>query len=97
MATARRSPLAKADLREIADLIARDNLNAALRLLDQVDTVCQRLAEFPGMDPQRDELQPGLRSFPIGNYLLIYRAVPGGIELVRVLHGARNLDSIFGE
>lgn len=97
MAAARRSPLAKADLREIADLIARDNLNAALRLLDQVDTVCQRLAEFPGMGPQRDELQPGLRSFPIGNYLLIYRAVPGGIELVRVLHGARNLDSIFGE
>jgi toxin ParE1/3/4 len=95
MARARRSPLARADLKEIADFIAQDNLDAAMRFLDQVDAVCQRLADFPGMGPRRDELQPGLRSFPIGNYLLLYRVVPGGIELARVIHGARNLDKIF--
>jgi toxin ParE1/3/4 len=32
-----------------------------------------------------------LRSFPIGNYLAFYRDIAGGIELVRVLHGARKL------
>ena len=50
---------------------------------------------MPLMGPARPELGRDLRSFPVGDYLLIYRPVKEGIELVRVVHGARNLRRIF--
>ena len=54
------------------------------------------LARFRGMGPLRPELAPQIRSFPVGNYLLFYReSKKGGIELVRVIHGARDLRQIF--
>ena len=36
-----------------------------------------------------------MRSFPIGKYLIFYKRVDSGIEVVRVVHGARNLRKIF--
>ncbi|TAE60722.1 MAG: type II toxin-antitoxin system RelE/ParE family toxin [Nostocales cyanobacterium] len=42
-----------------------------------------------------DELAPSLRSFPVGKYLLFYRSVVDGIELVRVIHGARDIQNLF--
>ena len=53
------------------------------------------ISDFPGMGAMRDELQAGLRSYPIGDYLLIYCAIEGGIELVRVMHGMRSLKKHF--
>jgi toxin ParE1/3/4 len=46
------------------------------------------------MGANRDRLGSGLRSFPVGNYLVFYRTVPDGIELVRLLHGARDLSRL---
>ena len=40
-------------------------------------------------------MSQNLRSFPFGRYVIFYLALPGGIEIVRVLHGARDLDAIF--
>ena len=91
-----RSAEAQTDVDEIARYIARDSVDAALRWLDSVDGQLKTLAQFPGVGPAREELGAGLRSCPFGNYLIIYRAVKGGgIEAVRVLHGARNLRRIF--
>ena len=36
-------------------------------------------------------------NFPVGNYILFYREVPDGIDLVRVIHGARDIPDIFDE
>jgi toxin ParE1/3/4 len=81
---------------DIALYIARDNPPAGRQLLKLIDNQLQLLAEFPGMGQARDDLLPGLRSYPIKRtYLLMYRPVEGGIELVRVLHGMRNLDEEF--
>lgn len=41
----------------------------------------------------RGELATGLRSFPVGRYVIFYRALSNGIEIVRVLHGARDLSA----
>ena len=41
------------------------------------------------------DLGDELRSVPCGNYLIIYRALPDGIELVRILHGAPDITAIF--
>ncbi len=47
------------------------------------------LANNPAIGERQDELRAGLRRFVMGNYLIFYETVPGGIRVVRVLHGAR--------
>lgn len=40
-------------------------------------------------------IAPGLRSFPVGKYLIFYRLIDGGLEIVRVLHGARDIENLL--
>lgn len=47
------------------------------------------------MGRSREELAPGLRSFPVARYVVFYRTGHRGIEIARVLHGARDLDLLF--
>ncbi len=49
------------------------------------------LATQPQMGRSRPELMPGLRSFPVGRYVAFYLAMADGIDLLRVLHGARDI------
>jgi toxin ParE1/3/4 len=97
VATFTRTARAEEDLIEIWNYIAPDNLVAADRVLDRIETVCERLAENPRMGPARPDLAQGLRYFVSGSYLVIYREAPGGVEIVRVVHGARHLPDLFGE
>jgi toxin ParE1/3/4 len=48
------------------------------------------------MGRSREDLRPDLFSFPVGQYVLFYREQPGGIVLVRVIHGRRDLPALFG-
>ena len=57
----------------------------------------QLLATQSLMGRARDELSPGLRSFPFGRYVIFYEPIEGGIDFVRVLHSARDVDAQFGE
>ena len=41
-------------------------------------------------------IAPGLRYFPIGSYLILYEALPDGIMVVRLVHGARHLSRLLG-
>jgi toxin ParE1/3/4 len=75
--------------------IAADNPDAADRLLLRIDSRLSLYADNPGMGQARDRLLPGLRSFPVGAYLVFYRAVPHEIEVVRVLHGSRKLEDLI--
>jgi hypothetical protein len=47
------------------------------------------------MGTERDDLAQGLHMYPVGDYLLLYRRVRGGIQLARVVHGARDLRRLF--
>ena len=96
MPAIRRSKLAEQDYREIWRYIALDNPDAADRLLRRIESKLELYANYPGMGTRREELAAGLRSFPVGNYLVFYRPVENGIELARVLHGARDLSKVFG-
>jgi toxin ParE1/3/4 len=97
-----KTPEARRDLIEIADYIARDSIDAALRFLDMADHEFAQLALMPGMGPCREFSSDRLgevRSWPIKgfmNYLIFYRELPGAIEVLRVIHGARNIDEVFG-
>jgi toxin ParE1/3/4 len=90
-----RTPAAVSDLVAITDYIAAENLNAALGFYDEIDRLLTMIARYPEMGEAVDYLSPGLRRFTLGNYLLFYRHVGDEIELIRVLHGARDIDRLF--
>jgi toxin ParE1/3/4 len=88
-------PLAQEDLIEIWEYIADDSIDRADAFIDIIDGKLRTLAAQPMMGRARDELMAGLRSFPVGRYILFYELVTDGIALVRVLHSARDIPSQF--
>lgn len=90
-----RDRAAERDLDGIWDHIAQESVSAANRLIDTIAQTCDTLASQPEMGRLRPELAPHLRSFPVGNYVIFYRPIADGIEVARVLHGARDIDAEF--
>jgi toxin ParE1/3/4 len=90
-----RSNLAKSDLIEIWHFIANDSPDAADRFLSLIGQKCELIATSPEMGRRRDELALGLRSFPVGRYLIFYRPIEDGIEIVRVLSSYRDIGAFF--
>ncbi|MGD0662558.1 MAG: type II toxin-antitoxin system RelE/ParE family toxin [Syntrophorhabdales bacterium] len=90
-------PRAVADLAEIWDYISDDNEARADAFIDLLDRKIQMLAARPQMGRAREELAEGLRSFPVGRYVIFYRSTPKNIEIVRILHSARDLPALFDE
>jgi toxin ParE1/3/4 len=96
---------ASRDMESIIDYVAdNSSFDAAERLLKKINEKCNNLANFPNMGRKRNELLPLLRSFPVDDYLIFYRAMSptgyayaGGIEILRIVSGYRNLDALFDE
>ena len=86
---------AEEDVRDIWLYIAADNINAADKLIDCFTELYERLAANPQMGPSQERYRPGLRCFPVGNYIIFYRPIDDGIEVYRVLHGACHLDDLL--
>lgn len=95
MARIVRSKPARADLRDIWLSIAQDSVEAADRFLGRIDRTVRLLAENPGMGERQDQLKQGLCRFVVGNYLIFYEPIAGGIRVVRILHGARRWEDEF--
>ena len=95
MSQYRVSEVASADLEEIWLFIAQDDPNTADRFIRTIVSRFPRLASMPYLGRQREELSARLRSFPIGSYVVFYRPIDDGIEVVRVLHGARDFPPLF--
>ena len=88
---------AERDLDDIWFHIALDNVAAADAL---IDTICERsyvLATQPKVGRARPELFVNLRSHPVSSYVIFYRPEADGIEIVRVLHSARDVTTIADE
>lgn len=90
-----RRPLARTDILEIWDFIADDSVAAAGRWVDRLDDQFRLLATQPMMGRAREELSPGVRSFPFGRYVVFYVPIDDGIDVVRLLHGACDIDATF--
>jgi toxin ParE1/3/4 len=90
-----RTAQAEQDLIDIWTYIARDNPAAADRLLDLFDEKSQALARNPKMGRAREDVAAGVRHFPVGKYLILYRELGDGVEVVRYVHGMRRLPDLF--
>jgi toxin ParE1/3/4 len=88
--------LPSATLRGILEYIARDKPLAAMTFVETLKEKCHILARFPLLGSSREELAPGLRMFPVGNYVIYYRPQSAGVRIERVLHGARDADALLG-
>lgn len=77
--------------------IALDNEVAAERLLDRIDEAFLLLREFPAAGRARDDLRPGLRTWPVGDYLIFYRVDPDALSILRIFHGSRDLPAHFDD
>ena len=86
---------ARSDLDEIWSYIAQDNPDAADKLVQAIISRFPKLASMPELGRPREELSSGLRSFPVGRYIIFYRKSKSGVEIVRVLHGARDFPPLF--
>ncbi len=87
---------AEADVYEIISYIADDNLDAAMSVYNRFTHCFEMLAQTPKAGRERKEFRHDARSFPEGNYLIFYRILfSNDVEILRVLHGARDLDEIF--
>lgn len=89
------TPAASQDLDDIYDYLAQRNPAAAARVIDDLRQRCRALADFPGMGRRCGELAPGLRCSPVRGYIIVYRPTDDGVEIVRIVHGARNLPALF--
>jgi toxin ParE1/3/4 len=89
-----RTARAEEDLIEIWLHIATENPGAADKLLDRIDAVFNLLAANPATGPARPDLAPDLRYFVVANYLILYRQIAEGVEVVRVVHGARYIPDL---
>ena len=93
--TVRILPGAMADIRVIKDYIAQDSPDAARNWQVAINEKCRRLGDTPGIGVARPEVIPGIRSFPVGSYLIIYRESASAVEIIRILHGARQWQDLL--
>lgn len=99
MATAHILPAADQDVEDLADYIGveRGNPHAAREFLTEFYRKCEVYARQPEMGDMRKDLSEGIRSFTFKrNYVVIYRPLDDGIDVLRVFHGVRDYRRLFG-
>jgi toxin ParE1/3/4 len=96
-------PLARSDVVQQYAYIAVENEAAAERFLDAVESTYRQLVRSPEIGHEYTTMNPrlgGIRVWPVRSFrkmLVFYRVSPRAVEVIRVLHGARDIDAIFGE
>lgn len=90
------SPEALQDLQDIWDFIAADNVSAADKLEDEFFETFDGLAQRPGMGHTRSDVtERDVRFWPVGSYLVVYSSMSVPLQIVAVLHGARDIPAVI--
>ncbi len=89
--------LASRDLDEIANYFTEANLEAGERFFRDFNRKCQQLVAFPSSGKSYAPVRADLRGLPLESYIIFYRVLDDGIEILRVVSGRRNLRSLFEE
>jgi len=83
------------DLKDIWDYAAQYDENAAGRLIKQIQKKFILLRDNPHVGREQNQFLVGLRSFVVKNYFIFYLPIDDGIDILRVLHSSRDIESIF--
>ena len=90
------SPLSANDIEEIGDYIFTDNPKAAVKFISDLKSRCEKLRNAPDGGILRPELGHATRAVPFGRYMIFYTANAHEIRIERILHGARDIPSVYG-
>lgn len=88
-------PAARNDLMAIGTYIADDDPVRAESFVAELEATARQTAERPRSFPARDDISAGLRAAVHGRYMLLFRELEDEVRIVRVVHGARDLQRIF--
>ncbi len=89
--------LAEADLEGIGDYIAQDNPRRALTFLAELRAQCAKISSSPLGYRARPELAENLRPCAHGRYVIFFQPHETGVLIVRVRHGAQDVQTQFRE
>lgn len=90
------SKQANLDLNSIWEYVAIDNADAADKVYDALEAGMEKLAQMPGIGHPRDDVaNSDYLVFKVHSYLIVYRPKTRPLEIVRVIHGARDIRKIF--
>jgi toxin ParE1/3/4 len=90
------TPLASRDLNEIWEYLAEENIDVADRMLSAIEQAIARLTEQPGIGHLREDLSDSRqRFFLVHSYLIVYRTATKPLQVIRVLHAARDVQTIL--
>jgi toxin ParE1/3/4 len=93
------APQATADLNEIWYYVAIESGSSAIadRFIDSLTERFLLSANHPYLGrPRDDDFGIGLRSFPVGECVIVYLVAVGDLLILRVVHGRRDLEELFG-
>ena len=87
---------ARSQVDEIADFVAEESVDAALRVLDALEDAFRRLAEMPEIGHFREDLtERPVKFWSVFSYLVVYDPSSQPLTIVAVLHGARDLETLL--
>jgi toxin ParE1/3/4 len=89
------SPAAERDFESILSFIARDKPGAALSFVKKLRARCTTLAKNPFVGEDCSLLRPETRRVAVEGYLIFFRVGADAVEVVRVIHGARDWPALF--
>jgi toxin ParE1/3/4 len=94
----RLAPQARADLDVVWNYIVREsgNVAAADGVIDAITERFYLLSQYPRMGRARDDLRPGLRSFAVGEYVIVYAIDDEDVEILYVFHGRQDIEGHVG-
>ncbi|MBA3322861.1 MAG: type II toxin-antitoxin system RelE/ParE family toxin [Pyrinomonadaceae bacterium] len=95
MRTIKVAATATEDLQEIWAYVAQHDTQAANKLIKEITGKFALLRDFPQTGREQYKLLVNLRSFAVKDYLIFYQPFADRIEILRVLHGSRDIESIF--
>ena len=96
--TFRVAPQAESDLDDIWYFLATpsSSIDVADRVVDSITARFVLLARQPHIGRRRDEdLRPGIRTFPVGDYVIAYRVDGADVLILRVMRGSRDIEALF--
>lgn len=95
MPTVKVAAAAEEELVKIWEYVAEHNPEAASKLIKEITGKFAFLRDYPNMGREQSRLLVNLRSFVVRDYFIFYQPFDDGVEILRVLHGSRDIESIF--
>jgi len=89
------APSASGDLNEIIDYFSELNIEKGERFIATFEKKCKNLMNFPRLGRTYGEIREGLRGIPLNGYIILYQITDDTLEILRIVHGSRDLNVLF--